>query len=129
MEKIAKLVFDAWQEGEKTGNYDHFKSYLSEKFVLFSHPLMGKYAHAEALNAIKNLIKEREQNSNALLFSEVSSFKKENAVLFQFNSKGTVQNGSFSYEGFNIILLAFDQEVFTGFQEYFGFIDPNWFKK
>jgi hypothetical protein len=124
----AKQIFNAWQIGEKTGNYDKFKSFLSSAFILFSHPLLGKFENEEALNKIKNLVAEREKLNNNLSFSEVIVLTNLNQVSFQFSSKGMVQGGAFNYEGFNIISIHFENNLFTGFQEYFGYIDPSWFK-
>jgi hypothetical protein len=127
MEELAEKIFDAWQLGEQTGNYELFKSFLSDTFILFTHPLLGKFENENALSKIKDLITEREKISNNLLFSEIEVFINEFAVSFHFNSKGTVQNGAFQYEGYNIITLHFEENILTGFQEYFGFINKKWF--
>jgi hypothetical protein len=128
MKSIAEQIFDAWQQGEKSGSYERFKSFLSESFILFSHPLIGKFVDKEAFEQITKLIKKREQNKNQLTFSDIIVFENENAFMFQFNSKGMVENGKFPYEGYNIILLTLTNDKLKGFQEYFGFIDPSWFK-
>lgn len=124
----ANQIFNAWQIGEQTGNYDEFRSFLSSAFVLFSHPLLGKFENEEALSKINDLIEEREKVSNNLSFSDIKQLTNESSVSFQFSSKGMVQGGAFPYEGFNIIAFHFENNNLTGFQEYFGFIDPNWFK-
>jgi hypothetical protein len=126
--KTGQKAFDAWQIGERTGKYDDFKKLLSKNFNVFSHPLIGKYSGAEALVKMQNLIGEREKLSNALTFTDVKTFSDDTKVIFQFNSQGTVQNGKFPYQGFNIIIFHIQNDEIVGFQEYFGFIDPNWFK-
>jgi hypothetical protein len=127
MEKLGQLAINAWQTGEQMGNYADFKALLSENFNTFSHPLMGKFDGNEALKTLQNLIAEREKTPNNLTFSDVKIGVNEASAFVQFNSKGTVQ-GQFAYEGFNIIVFHFENDKITGFQEYFGFIDPNWFK-
>lgn len=126
--EIGKEAFYAWQKGEKTGDYTNFKTLLSKNFIKFSHPLIGNFKGDTALFKIKDLIKERESTKNNLDFSEIQISNNGNSVTFQFNSKGTVQNDKFPYEGFNIIVIQINENKIIGFQEYFGFIDPNWFK-
>jgi hypothetical protein len=126
--ETGKKAFEAWQTGEKTGNYTDFKKLLATNFNIFSHPLMGKFSDAEALLKMQNLIAEREKVSNNLTFTNVKMSATDNSVVVQFNSKGTVQNGKFPYEGFNIIVITTEKALITGFEEYFGFVDPSWFK-
>lgn len=125
--QIAQLAFSAWGNGEKNGNYNDFKKFLSNDFVAFSHPLLGKFSKKEALGQIQKLITERELKSNELSFSEIELIASKNVFVFLFNSQGTV-SGGFPYQGFNAIVLTVDKNKLTGFREYFGFVDPNWFK-
>lgn len=127
-EKTAQVVFNAWEKGENTGNYNDFKKFLSADFSAFSHPLLGNYSEKKALDQIKGLIAEREINSNQLIFTEIQMINNNNQYVFLFNSRGSVAGG-FSYEGFNAIVLTVVENKLTSFREYFGFIDPNWFKK
>jgi activator of HSP90 ATPase len=124
---LGKKAILAWEKGENSGNYTDFKALLATNFNLFSHPLIGKFEGAEALKKMQNLISEREKTPNNLTFSDLKFSTNETSVTVQFHSKGTVQ-GKFHYEGFNIIVFYFEGSKITGFQEYFGFIDPNWFK-
>jgi hypothetical protein len=124
----ANQIFGYWQIGEQTGNYERFLTALSDRFTLFSHPLLGRFEQSLALSKIKELIEEREIMKNNLTFSDVVVLLNQHTVCFQFNSKGTVMNEQFAYEGFNIIVLHFKNDDFVGFQEYFGSIDKSWFK-
>lgn len=128
MKTQAIKIFDAWQEGEQTGNYEEFKSFLSDNFMLFTHPLLGKFEGINALHKMQELISEREKIKNNLTFSNIEISVNNKSISIHFNSKGFVQNDAFPYEGFNIITFYFENNVLTGFQEYFGFIDTNWFK-
>ncbi len=125
---IGKKAIAAWEKGEKSGNYTDFKALLSGNFKLFSHPLMGKFENGNAKEKMLGLITDREKVSNNLTFSNMAITSSENKVCVQFNSKGMVQGGKFPYEGFNIIVFQIVNKKITGFQEYFGYVDPNWFK-
>jgi hypothetical protein len=125
--EMGKKAIVAWEKGENTGNYAIFKALLATNFNLFSHPLIGKFEGMEALKKMQGLMAEREKTPNNLTFSDLKFSTNETSVMVQFNSKGIVQ-GKFPYEGFNILVFHFTDDKVTGFQEYFGFIDPNWFK-
>jgi glutaredoxin len=120
--KVARGALNAWQTGEKTGNYDEFKSLLSENFELFSHPLLGKFENQEAKDKLLDLIANREQNKNNLEFTNIKFTKLENCFVYEFNSEGTIQNGQQDYKGFNMIKLVLENDKVTAFQEYFGTI-------
>jgi hypothetical protein len=124
---VALLAFQAWAKGEQTGFYDDYKALLSDSFRLFSHPLLGRFTDSEALTRMRALIAERQKTPNQLTFSNMSRASSENTVLFQFDSAGTV-SGGFSYQGYNIIGFVVEDGQITGFREYFGHIDPQWFK-
>jgi hypothetical protein len=124
---LAEAAISAWGKGENSGNYTEFKALLSDKFDTFSHPLMGKFTGNEAIQKINGLIADREKVSNNLTFSDIKISTSNTSASVQFNSKGIVQ-GKFPYESFNIIVLHFQENKISGFQEYFGFVDPNWFK-
>jgi ketosteroid isomerase-like protein len=124
---MGEKALTAWEKGENSGNYADFKALLSTSFHTFSHPLIGKFEGQEALKKMQDLMTGREKTPNNLTFSEVKFSANETSVTVQFNSKGTVQ-GKFPYESFNIIVFHFENDKITGFQEYFGFIDPKWFK-
>jgi hypothetical protein len=96
---------------------------------IFSHPLLGKFIENSALLKMKNLIAERETVKNSLDFSDVKITVNDDVVAVQFDSKETVQNGALHYEGFNIIVFHIGKGKIKDFQEYFGFVGPNWFKK
>lgn len=124
---VAQLAFQAWARGEQTGFYDDYKALLSDSFRLFSHPLLGRFIESEALTGMLALIAEREKTPNQLVFSDVRMAARENTFLFQFDSAGTV-SGGFSYQGYNIIGLVVGDGRITGFREYFGHIDTQWFR-
>ncbi|GAB3227125.1 hypothetical protein [Spirosoma arcticum] len=124
---VAQLAFQAWARGEQTGLYDDYKALLSDSFRLFSHPLLGRFIESEALACMLALIAEREKTPNQLVFSNIGMASGENTFLFQFDSVGTV-SGGFSYQGYNIIGFVVEDGRVTGFREYFGHIDPQWFK-
>jgi len=125
---LANTIFKSWEKGEQTGNYEEFKKHLSTEFIQFSHPLLGKFQGKKALEQLLKLIEEREVVSNNLTFSNIKITYGDNHVVFQFDSKGMVQNNSFSYKGFNSISFEFKVNKLIGFQEYFGYVNPNWFK-
>jgi ketosteroid isomerase-like protein len=127
MINLAQKAFDAWAKGENKGDYTDFKALLTDKFQFFSHPLEGKFTGKEGLSKIQKLIAQREKVSNQLVFSQIKINRSENEFVFAFNSEGTVAGG-YAYKGFNIIVLGFDNGVLNSFSEYFGFIDPAWFK-
>ncbi|GAB3222802.1 hypothetical protein [Spirosoma arcticum] len=124
---LAQLAFQAWARGEQTGLYDDYKALLSDSFRLFSHPLLGRFIESEALTGMLALIAEREKTPNQLVFSNVGMASRENTFLFQFDSAGTVSGGG-GYHGYNIIGLVVEEGQITGFREYFGHIDPQWFR-
>lgn len=125
---LGNKVFSAWQQGESTGDYTLFNSYISSKFTSFSHPLLGKFEGEVALQKLKELITERESSPNSLTFSEIKILSNETFIGFSFRSQGTVQGGKFQYYGFNIIVFNIEDDSLKGFSEFFGYIDPNWFK-
>lgn len=124
---IAQKGFDAWAKGEKSGNYNDFKALLSKDFSVFSHPLMGNFKGKAAHEKISGLIAEREAVKNNLDFSNIVKVQKDGFTVFLFDSKGTV-SGSYPYQGFNAIVIITGKNKITGFREYFGFVDPAWFK-
>jgi hypothetical protein len=126
--ETGKKAFDAWQIGERTGNYTDFKALLSKNFNSFSHPLIGRFANGEALNAMLKLIADRKITPNNLEFSNAIFSSNANSITIQFDSKGMVQNNAFAYAGYNIIVFEIENSNISGFKEYFGFVDPNWFK-
>lgn len=129
-DKIAQAAFRAWEKGENTGDYQDFKNLLSPHFNLFSHPLQparGVFKDSIALTKINELIALREKSPNNLKFSNIQMTKNQNTYVFIFDSEGKV-GGGFSYLGWNIIVLIVEQSKVTGFREYFGDIEPNWFK-
>ncbi len=128
MQVTAKKIFNAWQKGEAGNGYGDFKLYMDEgTFKKFSHPLVGNHREKEAFNQLQSLIKEREAKPNQLQFKNVITYSFQNNFCFQFDSEGKV-SGGFPYKGFNIIQLEIKGDKLVGFREYFGFIDPAWFK-
>jgi hypothetical protein len=127
---LAYDAYQAWQTGELTGNYTEFRALLSEGFNLFSHPsaVRGVYKEKDAVEKMTNLIKSREQVPNNLTFSNPIFMMGNNQVAVQFNSEGTVMNGQFPYKGYNIIVFYFKENKISGFREYFGDVEPAWFK-
>lgn len=125
--KVAETAFDAWGIGERTGDYSAFKRFLSPSFQEFSHPLLGYHQGGEALAQMNALIASREKAPNQLVFSARQLIYNDQQYVFLFNSDGKVA-GDFPYHGYNVIVLRVDKGKLTGFREYFGMIDPNWFK-
>lgn len=127
--KIAKQAFAAWEKGENSGDYSDFKAMLSPNFAIYSHPLQpsrGVYRGKEALLKMNELIEEREKAPNNLKFSNVLVTSGDNTFVFQFDSEGKV--GSYDYKGWNAISLTIENGKITGFREYFGDVEPDWFK-
>lgn len=129
-EQLAQAAYQAWQAGERTGNYTEFKALLSDNFNLFSHPsaVRGVYKEKKALEKMMELIKSREQVPNQLTFSNPLFMMGNDKVAVQFDSEGTVMNGQFPYKGYNIIVFYFEQNKISGFREYYGDVEPAWFK-
>ena len=128
MKEQANIIFTAWEKGEAGNGYADFKNHIDESnFKTFSHPLKGNYTNKEALQKLVEIIKEREVNPNQLQFSNVITYSFQNNFCFQFDSEGKV-SGGFPYKGYNIIQLEIKGAKLVGFREYFGFIDPAWFK-
>ena len=125
---LAQRVFEAWQQGEKTGDYATFKTFLGPKFRQFSHPLSGQHAGAAGLARLRALVAEREKTPNHLTFSQVERTGSAALFTFHFNSAGTVAGGM-AYEGYNAISLRIENGHLTGFREYFGYVNPAWFQK
>ncbi|WP_046245370.1 nuclear transport factor 2-like protein [Hymenobacter terrenus] len=125
---LAQRIFEAWQQGEKTGDYTAFKAFLGPEFRHFSYPLAGQATGAAGLAKLHQLIAEREKTPNNLTFSRVELTSSATLFSFQFDSVGTV-SGGFPYEGFNSISLRIEHGRLTGFQEYFGYVNPAWFQK
>ena len=130
LEKNGEKAYAAWQVGELTGNYSDFKKLLSNDFNFFSHPsaVRGVFKGEEAKTKITELMANREKLKNALTFSNPVFMTTSNQVAVQFNSKGTVMNGQFPYQGYNIIVFGFNDNKIVSFREYFGDVDPAWFK-
>jgi ketosteroid isomerase-like protein len=126
--QIAQQAFDAWGIAEGTGNYDTFKALVSTDFSTYSHPLYGNFTGATAKEKMMELMTGREKNSNQLKFSNVVITNNGSQYAFAFDSEGKVAGG-YPYKGFNIIVLTIDKQKVTGFREYFGFVDPAWFKQ
>lgn len=128
MEDISKAIFAAWQKGEAGNGYADFSARLdSVRFRYFSHPLLGNYQGKEALAKLMELINSREKQPNHLRFTNIIRYENLNGACFQFDSEGKVGDG-FDYKGYNIIQLEIMDQKLVGFREYFGFVDPSWFK-
>ena len=127
--KIAKQAFAAWEKGENSGDYGDFKAMLSPNFAFYSHPLRpgrGVYKGKEAFLKTNTLIEEREKAPNNLKFSNILVTSGDNTFVFQFDSEGKV--GGHDYKGWNTISLTIENGKITGFREYFGDVEPAWFK-
>lgn len=127
--EVTKEAYQAWQLGEKTGDYSAFKKLLSPTFNLFSHPsaVRGVFRDDAAKEQMTKLIQGREQIPNQLTFSEPVFLTSDNTVAVQFNSQGTVM-GKYPYKGYNIIVFTIEENTITGFREYFGDVEPAWFQ-
>jgi ketosteroid isomerase-like protein len=128
--ETAKRAFAAWERGENTGDYQEFKNLLGANFSLFSHPMQpsrGEFIGAEALQKMSELIAARERFPNNLKFSKITATQSGDTFVFLFNSQGKVAGG-FSYEGWNAIVLIINNHKVVGFREYFGDVEPAWFK-
>jgi hypothetical protein len=128
MKALAQTAISAWEKGESSGDYSDFKSLLATDFNLFSHPLMGRFSGREAKAKMDAIIAEREKLPNALTFSEVMITTGDNYALIAFNSEGTVMDGKYPYQGYNVIGFKLTGGKISGFREYFGFVDPAMFK-
>lgn len=125
---LANFIFNGWQTGEAGKGYYSFKKYvLADGFQYFSHPLLGNYTGTEAYEKLMALVKEREAKPNQLKFSNIIGYQHSNSFCFQFDSEGKVADG-FDYKGYNIIQLEIKDGKLIGFREYFGYINPSWFK-
>ena len=124
----ATEIFKAWQKAEFGQGYDSFKTFLNEKnFEFFSHPLLGSYKGKEAFDKFYSLVREREVKPNNLTFHNIVTYAVKNVFFFQFDSEGKT-SGGYTYKGFNIIQIEIKEGELVGFREYFGFVDPAWFK-
>jgi hypothetical protein len=125
---MAAQAFAAWQKGEAGQGYDDFKQLISRSgFRYCSHPLIGYYQGEVGLDKLLGLIKDREVKPNRLQFTHIVSYRNADGACFQFDSKGILGDGTV-YEGYNIIQVAIEKDKLVGFREYFGYIDPSWFK-
>jgi hypothetical protein len=128
--ETAQAAFTAWGKGEATGNYDDFKALLSDEFHIFSHPLgisRGFYQGEAAKEKFQALIASREGAPNMLHFSNIVMTQNESTAVFMFDSRGEVAGG-FPYQGWNAIALVIEHEKVVGFREYFGDVEPAWFR-
>ena len=125
--EIAQKAFDAWQTGERDGKYDDFLALLAprEAFVLYSHPTekRGVLMSGEGWDALKQLIAGRTANPNHLTFSSTKVFESDDAVAFQFDSKGRVAGLDKPYNGYNVIVFTIKSGKVVGFREYLGSLD------
>ncbi|MBC7938049.1 MAG: hypothetical protein H7Y86_22090 [Rhizobacter sp.] len=127
-QQIASSIFKGWQTGEAGGGYYSFRKYVvADGFQYFSHPLLGNYTGKEAYEKLMSLVKEREIKPNMLQFSNITRYQHDNSFCFQFDSEGKVGDG-FDYKGYNIIQLEIQDGKLISFREYFGYINPSWFK-
>ena len=136
MTEDANTAFEAWAVGEHGGDYTAFKSLLSPNFRLYSHPMSperGVHTDGRALEAMLTLIKGREQTPNYLHFTNVirtqgkTTASGETTHVFLFDSVGKVAGG-FPYQGYNAITLIVQARRIVGFREYFGDVEPAWFR-
>jgi glutaredoxin len=123
---FAMSALKAWEEGEKTGNYDKFKGLISPDFELFSHPIVGKFVGRDALIELNKMIRDREQNSNNLEFSNIKFTLLENTFVYEFDSNGSVTKDKIPYSGHNMIKIIVNNGKIIGFQEYFGDIKSGY---
>jgi hypothetical protein len=131
VEKTATAAFAAFSVGEKTGDYSSFKKFISDGFLLYSHPVQpirGVFNGAMAKDKMDELIAQREKTPNALTFSNVQHFCKGSSCVFQFDSEGLIA-GNFPYKGYNAIALTVAKGKVIGFREYLGDVEPLWFQK
>ena len=128
--KVAERAFAAWEKGENSGDYADFKKLLSPDFEIFSHPLQpsrGTFKGTAALAKMSELISLREKSPNNLKFSDIEVTQNKNTFVFLFDSAGKVAGG-FPYQGWNAVALVIKSGRIVGFREYFGDVEPNWFK-
>jgi len=128
--KIAERAFAAWEKGENSGDYADFKKLLAPDFEIFSHPLQpsrGIFKGAAALAKMNELIASRKKSPNNLKFSNIIVTNNRNTFVFLFDSAGPVAGG-FPYRGWNAVALTVKNNRISGFREYFGDVEPNWFK-
>jgi hypothetical protein len=127
LESVGNTIFTAWQTGEKTGDYTQMREFVTDAFMTFSHPLMGRHKESSAREIFLKLLDERARSPNNLIFSNICVTAQNKRVIFQFDSLGTVMNGSMPYEGFNLIVFTIEGGILVAFQEYFGYVNPEWF--
>ncbi|WP_310397885.1 hypothetical protein [Hymenobacter sp.] len=125
---VADRAFAAWAAGEATGNYAAFRALLGPSYRTFSHPLLGRFAGPEAAQKLRGLVAEREQKPNRLAFTNVVVTANDNTFLYQFDSAGEVAGG-YPYRGYNVLAFEVAGGELVGMREYFGFVDPQWFKQ
>ena len=132
--QTAELALKAWEEGEHGGNYQDFKALLSPEFGFFAHPMVagGTAYGAAALEQMLELMRGQEQNPNHLSFSHPTfsqgvDVRGEPKVVVEFDSEGTLAGGAM-VKSRNAIVFGVQDGKITGFREYFGLVDPSWFK-
>ena len=116
--KYAREALNAWETGQKTGNFSDFKQRLSNEFNVFSHPTVGKVVGENAKQTILDFIEEQEKNTSRIEFSNITFTKLENSFAYQFDVKSV--NGNDNFNGFNMIKIVIEDEKIVTFQEYYG---------
>lgn len=126
--RAAQMAIEAWRKGEAAGSYADFKKLLSNKFRLFSHPVLGRYENEEAFKVLGVMMDRQEKLINELVFSNIRFFRNGHTVLVMFDSKGTMMGGRMYYDGSVVICFTFDDDgKILVFKLFAGTINKDWF--
>lgn len=115
---VRRRAFEAWEQGEHTGDYTAFRGLLGE-ITVFSHPYLGRHMDAAAGENLRNLMAGREAEPNRLTFSRVTVAAGPGVAVCLFDSSGLIA-GTTQYSRYNAIAFHVEDGRVTGFREYFG---------
>ena len=122
-----RRVVSAWHQGEGGGSYRDFRNLLAQDFDYFSHAFIGAKHGADALEALNNLLADRERHPGTLTFRDILCFEHEDFGIVRYHSSGIVSGPArVSYDGPAVILFHFSGDRICGFEESLGWFGPTW---
>lgn len=117
----ARLAFDLFAQGWKTGDFDPYIELLAEE-MMFWFPTgvhRGQFIGVEGRQQMIAKCRDHEQAGDRLTFSLPQYVLSDgSSVLFEFEAEGLYAGQP--YKGYNVIAFEIAGDKVIGFREYFG---------
>lgn len=126
--QIATAAFERFQSGWETGNFDSYLAMLADELT-FSFPTgahCGLFTGKKGRRKMIAKCRDDVASGTRLKFRKPRTVAvSAHTVIFEFESYGKL--GETDYHGRNSIALDVNNNLISGFREYFGDLDPQLF--